>query len=128
VRPQASKRLGGRVLLSKPQYECVEQEMRSELLTTNIFLLVLFLFTLIRVGAAAALFFVVFLSRPSEQTPSAFSSSSSLRSATRLPKSPFLKPGSIATVLRKRSPSGEFFLKSLVALRKMYARIGVVFS
>jgi hypothetical protein len=33
----------------------------------------LFLFTLISVGAAAGLFFVVFLSRPSEQTAGVFS-------------------------------------------------------
>src|SRR4029077_17980802 len=53
-------------LLSTAQYQLLEGETVSELRTTNIFLrLVLFLFTLISVGAAA-LFFVV--SRPSEQT------------------------------------------------------------
>ncbi len=54
-------------ILTKAQYESLEQETISELRTTNIFLrLVLFLFTLISVGGAVALFFVV--SRPSEQT------------------------------------------------------------
>jgi hypothetical protein len=57
--------------LSKAQYQLLERETVSELRTTNIFLrLVLFLFTLISVGAAAALFFVV--SRPSEQTAGVF--------------------------------------------------------
>ena len=57
--------------LSKAQYQLLERETVSELRTINIFLrLVLFLFTLISVGAAAALFFVV--SRPSEQTASVF--------------------------------------------------------
>ena len=59
----------GEGFLTKEQYQRLEQETVSELRTTNIFLrLVLFLFTLISVGAAAALFFVVFLSRPSDQT------------------------------------------------------------
>ena len=66
---RARKLLGdwvGEGLLSKAQYQLLEGETVSELRTTNIFLrLVLFLFTLISVGAAA-LFFVV--SRPSEQT------------------------------------------------------------
>jgi len=54
--------------LSKAQYQLLEKETVPELRTTNIFLrLVLFLFTLISVGAAAGLFFVVFLSRPSMQ-------------------------------------------------------------
>jgi uncharacterized membrane protein YeaQ/YmgE (transglycosylase-associated protein family) len=49
------------------------QETVCELRLTNIFLrLVLFLFTLIIVGAAAGLFFVVFLSRPSTQTTGVF--------------------------------------------------------
>jgi hypothetical protein len=57
--------------LSKAQYQLLERETVSELRTINIFLrLVLFLFTLISVGAAAALFFVV--SRPSEQTAGVF--------------------------------------------------------
>jgi hypothetical protein len=58
-------------LLTKAQYQRLELETVSELRTTNIFLrLVLFLFTLISVGAAAALFFVV--SRSSEQTAGVF--------------------------------------------------------
>ncbi len=63
----------GEGFLTKEQYQRLEQETVSDLRTTNIFLrLVLFLFTLISVGAAAALFFVVFLSRPSEQTTGVF--------------------------------------------------------
>jgi hypothetical protein len=50
--------------LTKGQYQRLEKETVSELRTTNIFLrLVLFLFTLIIVGAAAGLFFVVFRPR-----------------------------------------------------------------
>jgi len=63
----------GEGFLTKAQYQRLEQETVSELRTTNVFLrLVLFLFTLISVGAAAALFFVVFLSRPSEQIAGVF--------------------------------------------------------
>jgi hypothetical protein len=63
----------GEGFLTKPQYQLLEQETVSELRTTNIFLrLVLFFFTLISVGAAAGLFFVVFLSRPSEPTAGVF--------------------------------------------------------
>ena len=59
----------GEGLLTQAQYQRLEQETVSELRTTNIFLrLILFLFTLIGVGAAAALFFVSFLSGPSAQT------------------------------------------------------------
>ncbi len=59
----------GEGFLTKAQSQLLEQDTVSELRTTNIFLrLVLFLFTLLIVGAAAGLFFVVFLSRPSEQT------------------------------------------------------------
>jgi NADH:ubiquinone oxidoreductase subunit K len=59
----------GEGYLTQAQYQLLKQETVSELRTTNIYLrLVLFLFTLIIVGAAAALFFVVFLSHPSEQT------------------------------------------------------------
>ncbi len=59
--------------VTKEQFERLEKETVSELRTTNIFLrLVLFLFTLISVGAAAALFLEVFLSRPSEQTTGVF--------------------------------------------------------
>jgi hypothetical protein len=50
--------------LTEGQYQRLEKETVSELRTTNIFLrLVLFLFTLIIVGAAAGLFFVVFRPR-----------------------------------------------------------------
>jgi hypothetical protein len=63
----------GEGFLTKAQYQLLEKETVSELRTTNIFLrLVLFLFTLIIVGAAAGLFFVVFLSRPSSQTAGVF--------------------------------------------------------
>jgi uncharacterized membrane protein YgcG len=63
----------GEGLLTKAQYQLLEQETVSDLRTTNIFLrLVLFFFTLISVGAAVALFFVVFLSRPSAQTDGFF--------------------------------------------------------
>ncbi len=56
-------------LLTEEQCERLRKETVSELRTTNIFLrLVLFLFTLIGVGAAVALFFVGLLSAPSEQT------------------------------------------------------------
>ena len=59
--------------LTKAQYQRLEQETVCELRTTNIFLrLVLFLFTLVSVGAAAALFFVVFLSGPSPQAAGVF--------------------------------------------------------
>jgi len=57
--------------LTKAQYQVLEQETVSELRTTNIFLrLILFLFTLISVGAAALLFFVIF--RPSERAAGIF--------------------------------------------------------
>jgi hypothetical protein len=63
----------GEGFLSKAQYQLLEQETVSELGTTNIFLrLVLFLFTLISVGAAVGLFFVVFLSHSPEQTDGVF--------------------------------------------------------
>lgn len=61
----------GEGFLTKAQYQLLEKETVSELRTTNIYLrLVLFLFTLIIVGAAAGLFFVA--SRPSEQTTGVF--------------------------------------------------------
>ena len=63
----------GEGLLAQEQYQRLEQETASDLRTTNIFLrLVLFFFTLIIVGAAVGLFFVVFLSHPSEQTAGVF--------------------------------------------------------
>jgi len=58
----------GEGFVSKDQYLLLEKETVSELRTTNIFLrLVLFFFTLLSVGAAFGLF-LVFLSRPSNQT------------------------------------------------------------
>jgi hypothetical protein len=58
----------GESLLTEAQYQRMQQETVCDLRRTNIFLrLVLFLFTLIIVAAAVALFLVVFLSRPSEQ-------------------------------------------------------------
>jgi len=60
-------------ILTKEQHQRLEQETVSELRTTNIFLwLVLLLFTLISVCAAAALFFAVFLRQSSEQTVGIF--------------------------------------------------------
>ncbi len=59
----------GEGFLTKAQYQRMERETICELRTTNIFLrIVLFLFTVIIVGAAVGLFFVVFLSHPREQT------------------------------------------------------------
>ena len=55
-------------LLAAEQYQRMEQDTVCELRRTNIFLrLVLFLFTLIIVGAAAGLFFAVFLSHSGDQ-------------------------------------------------------------
>ena len=63
----------GEGLLTQAQYHHLKQETVSELRTTNIFLrIILFLFTLIGVGAAVALFFVSFLSRTSAQTSGIF--------------------------------------------------------
>ena len=63
----------GEGLLTQAQYQRMEQETVCELRRTNVFLrLVLYLFTLIIVGAAAALFVEVFLSRPSEQETGLF--------------------------------------------------------
>ena len=60
-------------ILTKEQSQRLEQETVSELRTTNIFLrLILFLFTLISVCAAAALFSVVFLQHSSDQTNGSF--------------------------------------------------------
>jgi hypothetical protein len=59
--------------LSKEQYQRLEQDTVSDLRITNIFLrLVLFFFTMIGVAAAVALFFTIFLSRPSQQTTGIF--------------------------------------------------------
>jgi hypothetical protein len=55
--------------LSKEQYQRLEQDTVSGLRITNIFLrLVLFFFTMIGVAAAVALFFTIFLPRPSQPT------------------------------------------------------------
>ncbi|MGA2436377.1 MAG: hypothetical protein ABSG25_13960, partial [Bryobacteraceae bacterium] len=63
----------GEGFLTQAQYQRMEQETVCDLRRINIFLrLVLYLFTLIIVGAAVALFFVVFLSRPTEQTTGFF--------------------------------------------------------
>lgn len=63
----------GERFLTEEQYNRLKAEIVSDLRTTNIFLrLTLFLFTLISVGAAVALFFKVFLSRPSDQTSGIF--------------------------------------------------------
>jgi hypothetical protein len=63
----------GEGFLTKAQYQRLEQETVSGLRTTNIFLrLILFFFTLVGVGAAVALFFVVCLSRTSEQSTGIF--------------------------------------------------------
>jgi hypothetical protein len=57
----------GEGFVTEEQYQRMEQETVCDLRRTNIFLrLVLFFFTLIIAGAAVALFFVVFLSRPGE--------------------------------------------------------------
>jgi hypothetical protein len=63
----------GESFLTEAQYKRLEQETVSDLRITSVFLrLVLFLFTLISVGAGAALFLEVFPSRPSEQTVGIF--------------------------------------------------------
>ena len=63
----------GEGFLTQAQYQRMEQETVCDLRRTNIFLrLALFLFALIVVGAAVALFFVVFFSHPGEQTTGIF--------------------------------------------------------
>ncbi len=63
----------GEGFLTQEQYQRLKQETVSELRTTNIFLrIVLFLFTLISVCAAAALFLSVFLPHSSDQTNGIF--------------------------------------------------------
>jgi len=65
------KEWAGDGLITREQYQRVEKETVSELRTTNIFLrMILFLFTLIGVGAAVGLFLVG--SRPSDRTIGAF--------------------------------------------------------
>lgn len=67
------KEWAGEGILTREQTQRLEHETVSELRTTNIFLrLVLFFFTLIIVGSAVGLFFVVFLQHSSEQTAGAF--------------------------------------------------------
>ena len=63
----------GEGFLTQAQYQAMEPETACDLRRTNIFLrLVLFFFSLIIVGAGMGLFFVVFLSHPSEQTTGVF--------------------------------------------------------
>lgn len=63
----------GEGFLSEEQHQRLEQDIVCDLRRTNIFLrLVLFLFTLIIVGAGGGLFFTVFLSNPREQTVGIF--------------------------------------------------------
>lgn len=63
----------GEGLLTQEQYERLKQKTVSDLRTTNIFLrIVLFLFTLISVVAAAALFDSVFLRGSAQQTEGIF--------------------------------------------------------
>jgi hypothetical protein len=63
----------GEGFLTPAQYQRLEQETVCELRRTNIFLrLVLFLFTVIIVGAAAGLFFVVLFSHATSQTSGVF--------------------------------------------------------
>jgi hypothetical protein len=63
----------GEGFITETQHERMEEEIVCELRCTNIFLrLVLFLFTLIIVGAAVALFFTIFLSQPSPQATGAW--------------------------------------------------------
>ena len=60
-------------LLNAEQYERMERETVCDLRRTNIFLrLVLFVFTLIIVGAGVGLFFEVFLSHPGDRTIGVF--------------------------------------------------------
>jgi len=59
--------------LSEERYERLEQDTVSDLRSTNIFLrLVFFFFTVIGAAAVVALFFTIFLSRPSQQTTGIF--------------------------------------------------------
>jgi hypothetical protein len=63
----------GMGFLTEAQYQRLEKETVLELRTTNIFLrVVLFLFTVVIVGAAAALFFVTVLQGQSAQTSGVF--------------------------------------------------------
>ena len=67
------KQWAGDGYLSDEQYQHLEQDSVSDLRTTNIFLrLVLFFFTVVGVAAAVGLFFVIFLSRSSQQSTGIF--------------------------------------------------------
>jgi hypothetical protein len=67
------KEWAGDGFLTEVQYQRMEQDTVCELRRTNIFLrIVLFLFTLIIVGAATGLFFEVFLPHPPAQTVGIF--------------------------------------------------------
>ncbi len=58
-------------LLTEPQYQQLQKETVSELRTTNVYLrVILFLFTLVSLAAAAALFMIAFGEHPSHQTAS----------------------------------------------------------
>jgi hypothetical protein len=63
----------GEGFLTAAQYQRMQQETVSDLRCTNIFLrVVLFLFTLLIVGAGAGLFFTIFLSSPSRTATGVF--------------------------------------------------------
>jgi hypothetical protein len=63
----------GEGFISQEQYQRLEKETVSELRTTNIFLrVILFLFTVISVAAAAGLFYTVLLKGASDQTSGIF--------------------------------------------------------
>lgn len=68
-----AKDWAGEGLLTPEQYQHMEGETTCDLRRTNIFLrLVLFVFSLIIVGAAAGLFYTVVFSHPSDQTTGIF--------------------------------------------------------
>ncbi len=99
--------------LSKEQYQRLEQETVSDLRTTNIFLrLVLFFFTMIGVAAAVALFFTIFLSRPSQPTTGIFLID--LRCCLLHRRRGRRNPGAvcIATGSRKHSPSARLLFSA----------------
>ena len=97
----------GEGLITKEQYERLKPETVSELRTTNIFLrLVFFFFTVVVVGAAIGLFFVLLfagLGANHRRFPLVLR----CLSATGLPKSRFRDSVSTATESRKRSPSAR---------------------
>ena len=94
----------GEGFLTAAQYQRMEQETVCDLRRTNIFLrLVLFFFTLIIVGAAVGLFFVV-SHAVSAQTTGYFPADLRWLSPMLPPNSPCPALGSIATGSRKRWP------------------------